>query len=189
MTPAEREMIARRSKKVAKRPERSESRGEGSSEPKGKGIDPREWGNAGLSNEEIDVDTQRAALESYAKSKKEHEKKRSSRRSSKYRKVRPAEMRPETQIDPKSYLGVTLKNIGKESSRKRRDPSPSSSDSSSSSSSSSESSSSESESSESDSEPDRSDPSPRRRKHKRRKSKSKRSRVRGSMLTRLSITW
>ena len=64
LTPAERETIARRSQKVTKRCERSESRGEGPSETKGKGIDPREWGNAGLSIEEIDVDTQRTALES-----------------------------------------------------------------------------------------------------------------------------
>jgi len=159
LTPAERETIARRSQKVAKRRERSKSRGEGPSEPKGKSIDPREWGNAGLSPEEINVETQRAALESYAKPKKGHKERRTSGRPSKHKKVGPAEMRPETQIDPKSYLGVTLKNVDKGSNRKRRDPSPSSSDSSSEGSS-SESSSPESESSTSDSS-DRSDPGPR----------------------------
>jgi len=58
-------------------------------------------------------------------------------RPSKHKKVGPAEMRPKTQIDPKGYLGVTLHNIGKDSSHKWWDPSPSSSDSSSESSSSS----------------------------------------------------
>jgi len=182
MTPVERETIARRNKKVTMRPERSESRGEGPSEPKGKSIDPREWGNAGLSDEDLNLDTQRAALESYSKSKKVNRHKSKSGRHSKQRKVKPAEMRPEAQIDPKSYLGVTLKKIGKGTSRKRRDPSLSSSDSTSKSSSLSESSSSESESSESDSDSDKSEPKLRRRKDKHRKPKAKRSRVKGSKL-------
>ena len=29
------------------------------------GVDPREWANAGLSNEELDFEAQRAALESW----------------------------------------------------------------------------------------------------------------------------
>ncbi|KAF8871733.1 hypothetical protein CPB84DRAFT_1967661 [Gymnopilus junonius] len=40
----------------------SESREEGPSEPKGKGIDPRNWGAAGLSNSELDPKAQAAAL-------------------------------------------------------------------------------------------------------------------------------
>ena len=82
-------VIVASGEKVTKRREREESCGEGPSEAKGKGIDPREWGNAGLSIDEIDVDTQRAALESYAKPEKEQKERRTSGRPSKVKKVGP----------------------------------------------------------------------------------------------------
>ncbi|KAG2365356.1 hypothetical protein BDR07DRAFT_1481479 [Suillus spraguei] len=42
--------------------ESNESRGEGTSRDKGKAPDPRNWGNVGLEEEEVDLDAQRAAL-------------------------------------------------------------------------------------------------------------------------------
>ena len=41
------------------------SQGEGPSRPKGKMIDPREWGNLNLSQESLDIEAQAAALDSY----------------------------------------------------------------------------------------------------------------------------
>ena len=41
------------------------SRDEGPSKRKGKGADPRNWGNAGLSDSNIDFDVQREALETW----------------------------------------------------------------------------------------------------------------------------
>ena len=40
------------------------SKGEGPSRLKGKGINPKEWGNADFSEGEVDLEAQRAALES-----------------------------------------------------------------------------------------------------------------------------
>ncbi|KAG2118348.1 hypothetical protein BD769DRAFT_1390686 [Suillus cothurnatus] len=45
--------------------ERLMSREEGPSKNKGKAPDPRNWGDAGVEDDEIDLDTQRAALESF----------------------------------------------------------------------------------------------------------------------------
>ena len=45
-------------------------------------------------------------LEWYSKTKKGHKERRTSGHPLKHRKVRPAEMRPETQIDPKGWLGT-----------------------------------------------------------------------------------
>ena len=38
------------------------SQGEGTSKLKGKGIDPRKWGNLNISRESLDIEAQRAAL-------------------------------------------------------------------------------------------------------------------------------
>ncbi|KAF8804895.1 hypothetical protein BYT27DRAFT_7243553 [Phlegmacium glaucopus] len=57
------------------------SRGEGPSDPKGKRIDPKEWGNLNLSAESLDIEAQVAALKSFHSNNKskEHSKKRYSR--------------------------------------------------------------------------------------------------------------
>ena len=63
------ELIQRRQERVITRSDqRSPSRGEGPSNlnPKGKAIDPREWGNVDLNPEELDVEAQAAALNSLA---------------------------------------------------------------------------------------------------------------------------
>ncbi|KIM42278.1 hypothetical protein M413DRAFT_53029, partial [Hebeloma cylindrosporum] len=55
LTHAQKEFISRRYEKLQDshdHHERSESRGEGTSNPKGKQIDPREWGNIDLSDSE-----------------------------------------------------------------------------------------------------------------------------------------
>ena len=59
--------LQRRQEKV--RPRRGSSvssRGEGPSKPKGKGIDPREWGNVNISRESLDIEAQAAALRSFS---------------------------------------------------------------------------------------------------------------------------
>jgi len=75
LTTAQKEHISRRYEKINEKPrketEPSTSRGEGPSNPKGKSVDPRNWGAAQLSDEDIDVDTQCAALESFKKHRKE----------------------------------------------------------------------------------------------------------------------
>ena len=48
----------------------------GPSTYKGKAIDPLEWGNAGISDNELDVEAQQAALNAYKSYKEEHKKKR-----------------------------------------------------------------------------------------------------------------
>jgi len=69
LTPAQKEHIVRRHEKIASvRRTRYSSRGEeGPSKPKGKGTDPREWGNVSLSREEMDPERQRHALNKFAK--------------------------------------------------------------------------------------------------------------------------
>jgi hypothetical protein len=49
------------------------SHGEGPSEKKGKGPDPRNWGNIGLNHQDINKDVQQALLNMY-KSKKKYSK-------------------------------------------------------------------------------------------------------------------
>jgi hypothetical protein len=76
LTHAQKERIMRRHENVRNsHHERSESRGEGTSNPKGKQIDPREWGNVNLSDSEADVNAQHAALESYKVAAAENPKK------------------------------------------------------------------------------------------------------------------
>ena len=70
LTIAQKEQLSCRYEKVqsyAMPRERSESRGEGPSTSKGKGADPCNWGNAQLSDSDLDVDAQRVALESFTK--------------------------------------------------------------------------------------------------------------------------
>ena len=111
----------------------SPSRGEGPSEPKGKGIDPREWGNVSIDSDEYDVDAQKAAFDSLSK-KKLGPSRRKEKRSSKLkthrthdhvsRMVRPAESRPAAQIAKNSYLGAALQNVKRreEESQRRQTP-------------------------------------------------------------------
>ena len=145
------------------------SRGEGPSKPKGKGIDPREWGNVNISNESLDLGAQAAALNSFkkdTKGTKEHARRRDGHRNGKTRSskkdhvrqkkhskhapprheasLRPLGTQPAAQIAPQSYLGSALKNVGRSRRRSRPTSDPSSSSSASSSSSSSDSSSSDS---------------------------------------------
>jgi len=74
LTTPQRETIKKRSRAVGiphsfrfGRPRDNDdvSRGEGPSKGKGKGPDPGNWGNIDLSDEDIDLDTQRAALETW----------------------------------------------------------------------------------------------------------------------------
>lgn len=70
LSKSQKELIQKRKQKLAhRRRDSSSSRGEGPSEPKGKGIDPREWGNANLSQESLDIDVQTAALRSMTHAK------------------------------------------------------------------------------------------------------------------------
>ena len=71
MTLEQRQQIKRRHEKVQLRRENSvSSRGEGPSEPKGKMTDPREWGGLNLSNEDLNIEAQAAALKSFKFDKK-----------------------------------------------------------------------------------------------------------------------
>ncbi|KAF8800028.1 hypothetical protein BYT27DRAFT_7217359 [Phlegmacium glaucopus] len=66
LTKQQKQHIHRRHAKVrARRSESVSSREEGTSKPKGKAPDPREWGNSGLTQEELDIETQAAVLDSY----------------------------------------------------------------------------------------------------------------------------
>ena len=191
------------------------SRGEGPSRPKGKTIDPREWGNVNLSRESLDVDAQAAALNSLKKqhtsSKRargnKHKKREEEAQSTERKKSgrhgqrtskrnfmfseRPAETQPAAQIAPKSYLGSALRNVGQYNVPRRTSGSPSSSSPSDSSSSSTESSLSSSEDDTSESSDEESDES----RHGHRRSKKRRDnrhgrnkrRRRSSSSTRTSI--
>jgi hypothetical protein len=125
MTSRERDIVQRRQEKVPVGRESSlSSRGEGPSKPsKGKGIDPREWGNANISQDSLDIGAQAAALESIAqhKHKKRVRKGRRERhhhatysRERRSHSIRlPAESRPVTQIAADSYLGAAFRKIGR----------------------------------------------------------------------------
>src|SRR6267378_3259111 len=63
LTNAQKEKIALRHQKVTVNPlEGLESHEEGPSGPKGKGVDPRNWGNIQLDEDEADVEAQQAAF-------------------------------------------------------------------------------------------------------------------------------
>ena len=144
LTNAQKQNYQRRHKAVARKNSTSPSRGEGPSEKKGKGIDPREWGNIGISLDEFDVKAQRAAFESLSKKRKTSRVKEKwyskprthqPRLDDMSRVIQPAESRPVAQIAKDSYLGAALQNVRRHERRSqhRRTPSqPSDSGSSSS---------------------------------------------------------
>jgi hypothetical protein len=155
LTHEQKQKILRRQEKVRPRRDSSiSSRGEGPSKPKGKTIDPREWGNLNISRESLDLEAQAAAWESYKNqpkitdkyAKEKHGPRKEKARPSKKQKgpskhsskrhetaKRPLESQPAAQIAPKSYLGTALKTVGcSKGSRYPSDPSSSSSSDSSS---------------------------------------------------------
>ena len=97
--------------------------GRKTSNPKGKGIDPREWGNIHINNSEADVEAQQAALQSYKLAAMEKQSKHP--RESRYQRGNskshgkhwknnfPVESCPIAQVPSKSYIGVALKNTGR----------------------------------------------------------------------------
>jgi hypothetical protein len=120
------------------------SAGEGPSNPKGKGADPRNWGGIDLNKDELDVAKQKAAFDSYHVRRKKHTKNTSkkSRGVDKVRYVTPttdisrseivektrkdyrakkhaAGVRPVMQIPEDSYLGAAFKQV-KNSEKKRK---------------------------------------------------------------------
>ena len=138
MTKSQRTLVDNITKKLPhRRGNSSSSRGEGPSHRKGKGIDPKEWGNINISQESLDVDAQEAALQSLVDENLVTHKRntrvgripqaRDYRSSSRL----PAESRPIAQLAKDSYLGKTLRNIGKPTRDTRsrywddRSPSPS----------------------------------------------------------------
>jgi hypothetical protein len=153
LTNAQKEKIALRQKKV--NPPELEPYDEGPSGSKGKNVDPRNWGNVQLNEEEADVEAQQAALDSLRARKKQSKRgqrdlpphlnqaiapteperhknsARPSQRASKTpviqvpKNARPPESRPEAQIAPKSFLGITLQKVGKGTRRNYAEPLPS----------------------------------------------------------------
>jgi len=144
LTDTQKELIARRNKQVQIAPgnttrESTRTPEAGTSKNKGKNIDPREWGNLNLDEDEINVQAQKAALESYnltlAQKKKELKGKFSqlqtspepnidansvpadrtpepNRRIQRKEKIaRVPESRPVDQIAPDSYLGKALQKL------------------------------------------------------------------------------
>ena len=68
LTMSQKDVIREREKKITQqRRTSSPSREGGTSRPKGKGIDPREWGNVNISQESLDINAQEAALRSFAR--------------------------------------------------------------------------------------------------------------------------
>ena len=145
LTAEQSELVRRRYDNTALRPEKSLSRGEGPSRSKGKGRDLRNWGNVPLEPEELDLEVQAAALESFSRRKdqletnnngyrsaKSHKKHRAHHSNRHEHRAQPAESRPAAQIAKNSYLGMALQNVGRRRRASRRDGSPSPSDSSSS---------------------------------------------------------
>ena len=213
LTAAQKNKIKRRYKKVANvnDPARSSSPSdveEGPSKKKGKGIDPSNWGNLDLNEEELDPEAQQTALDSL---KQEQLRKKSRKepavpvnktaiRGSRIGRdasvpheervnlaTRYTNTRPIRQIPVDSYIGQTLNNIHRLGISKRRSgDDPSSSSSSSSSSSESNKSSDDPEADDPDSDEDRpnqqTSTSRKRRSHSKGKGKSKSKRSRKSGL-------
>ncbi|CAA7271811.1 unnamed protein product [Cyclocybe aegerita] len=111
------------------------SQGEGPSHEKGKGVDPQEWGNAGLNQQECDPAVQQAIWESIPHRTVSIEppvdlskEPAGAKAKSKAKKVKanswaksqlPNEVHPVSQIPAKSYLGVALGQIGKSTTPRR----------------------------------------------------------------------
>ncbi|KAF8875585.1 hypothetical protein BD779DRAFT_1476020 [Infundibulicybe gibba] len=96
-TPAEKNRIQLRFARIRKpsASQSTDSRGEGPSQPKGKGIDPREWGNIQMSDDEMNLENQRRALKEFADKKKRGEKNmKKSKRDRKHSPAKPMEAEP-----------------------------------------------------------------------------------------------
>ena len=141
LTTPQRNTIRRRQEKIpVGRDSSTSSRDEGPSNLKGKGIDPREWGNVNISRESLNPEAQAAALASFAQQSKDkdgqqrrtHQKKNKTGADRPPRPAHiPAESRPVAQIALNSYLGTALHNVGRHDRRRKPggDDSPSSSES------------------------------------------------------------
>ena len=128
LTVQQKETLRRRKERLPFDFDESESsQEEGPSKDKGKGIDPREWGNVNISRESLDRNAQAAALASFVNPKHEKgrrdkpahhgkDKQSSDRRSQPVQ--LPAESRPVAQIAPRSYLGTALNNVGRRERKK-----------------------------------------------------------------------
>ena len=126
MTTPQREMVSRRQRKVpVRRGSPTPSREEGTSRKKGKGIDPREWGNVNISRESLDVEAQAMAFESITqqhrmdKVRDKHVPSKGGMREGKSNPL-PAESRPVAQIAQDSYLGTALHNVERSRSQPNR---------------------------------------------------------------------
>jgi hypothetical protein len=133
LTKEQKEQLHRRQEKVASQDEPETSRG------KGKTIDPREWGNAGIASEELNIEAQEAMFDAYERGRKDVDEKA---KKSKDRNKKPSDgnkenfqippvprhksitsvqnfefqragSRPATQIVPDSSIGVALGNVAK----------------------------------------------------------------------------
>ena len=127
MTTPQRDVLHRRQKKVhMQQRSPTPSQKGGPSRQKGKGIDPREWGNVNISRESLDLEAQATAFESIAQQHRKgnmqegHVPKDAGRRE--WRTVPlPAESRPVAQIAKGSYLGTALRNVERSRSRQHRE--------------------------------------------------------------------
>ncbi|KIM42784.1 hypothetical protein M413DRAFT_408828 [Hebeloma cylindrosporum] len=135
LTAAQKDRIERRNNKVAQARNPSiVSLGEGPSKMKGKGVDPLNWGNANLSEEDLDPEAQQAALDSLNPTLNKKPAKARVNDKIKTRSNEELGLSPARQIPLDSYIGQTLNNIHRLGINKRRsgdDPSSSSSSSSS----------------------------------------------------------
>ncbi|KAJ3769821.1 hypothetical protein FB446DRAFT_621196, partial [Lentinula raphanica] len=75
----QREEFARRQNSVRIMNEDEESRGEGPSSGKGKGVDPRNWGATQLDNDEMNPEVQAQLLDSFEKIQRDSSRERRSR--------------------------------------------------------------------------------------------------------------
>ena len=119
LTEQQKEMLRRRKYKVPVQWDSSmSSRGEGPSEPKGKGIDPREWGNVNIRQDSLDIGAQAAALDSIAQQQDRRQRRKTTKKKGNKTDLRssipklPVESRPVAQIATDSYLGTALRNVG-----------------------------------------------------------------------------
>lgn len=151
LTQEQRDQVQRRQDKVAPRTDEDElpepQPEAGPSRHKGKAVDPREWGNAGIEPEELDINVQEAILKAYNKGRKarkhkkyprdteslgsEHEQFQvppvtrhtpTTRDNIRRMETQRAGSRPAAQIVPNSSLGVALGKIAR-MSKDPEDPS------------------------------------------------------------------
>jgi hypothetical protein len=136
LTQGQKDQLQRRQNKTQHNENNAEP---GPSRKKGKAVDPREWGNAGIDPEEMDINIQEAMLNDYKKGRKKAEKNtkrhkkaedssdesedeeifqmppvsRQKSIASANLEVRRAGSKPAAQIVPDSSLGVALGNLAK----------------------------------------------------------------------------